>query len=84
MSIYPDYSCYEKLPKEKRSFFKSETKHFPAPIDVITLQGKGKLHCRAQANYAVGQGYMMVQECCGMGEMLYPIPNVREKMRTQM
>ncbi len=55
MSIYPDYSCYEKLPKEKRSLFKSEVKHFPAPIDVITLQGTSKLHCRAQANYAAGQ-----------------------------
>lgn len=54
MPIYPDYSCYEKLPKEKRSFFKSEVKHFPAPIDVITLQGTSKLHCRARVNDGLG------------------------------
>ena len=54
MPIYPDYSCYEKLPKEKRSFFKSEVKHFPAPIDVITLQGTSKLRCRARVNDGLG------------------------------
>ncbi len=61
MPIYPDYSCYEKLPKEKRSFFKSEVKHFPAPRDVITLQGTSKLRCRAQANYAAGHKQITLQ-----------------------